>query len=166
MVFYCTRCGARLQSPEAPSPAARVRCGCCSGVTRMPEPGHDLPVAPPAEPERFSEEFLHEVVGIAEVGQDAPADGFPSPAEADAADWAVSGQAYVPFAQAVSLDYATPAVTGPPGLGGLDEMAEKLANVQVADGEPGAMVECPHCGSRITTYARKCSFCRHPLLGP
>src|SRR5687768_10498295 len=168
MEFYCTRCGARLQSPDATA-VARVRCGSCSGVTRMPDPGHDLPVAPLAEPARFPDSFLDEIAGPATADGDNPVAALLPPEEpemADALAWAVPEQAYVPFARAVSLDYATPAVAEPPFIEAVDELAEKLANVQVADDDPGSMVDCPHCGSRITTYARRCNYCRHPLLGP
>lgn len=162
MDFYCTRCGARLQSPDAAAPVARVRCGSCSGVTRMPDPGHDLPVAPLAEPARFTDSFLDEIAGPAPAGGDDALSALlpPEPEAADAPAWAESEQVYVPVARVVQLGYA--ATVEPPFIEAVHELAEKLAHVQ---GHPDSMAECPFCASCITSYARKCPFCLS-LLGP
>jgi hypothetical protein len=126
----------------------------------MPDPGYDLPVAP------LAPEYLEPLEPEPKpLSEDDALLALLRPHEAAAVGWETE-PGPVPFARLASLDYATPAVAEPPFIEAVDELAEKLANVQVADEDPGSMVDCPHCGSRITTYARRCNYCRHPLLGP
>ena len=140
LTFFCTRCGTRLQASTELAGGA-VRCGHCRGTTRTPEAADHVPFARVAEP-ATPEDFTGEAEAVASV----PVAGL-----------------------AVPLPYAT----SPPDLGrwerslALDVLADRLEHVQAPDENEGeGLNQCPHCGSSIAYFVRKCPFCRHPLFGP
>ena len=154
MQFFCTRCGEKLKVPDDWC-NIRVRCASCASVTRTPDAaGGALPVAEVAEDEPFGEFLEDHDADARPIDDDEALRQLLRPHEAD-----------VPFARVASLNYATPAE--PPFAVAVEELAERLANVQVADGDPeaSAMTDCPYCGSRIASYVGKCPFCRNPLCG-
>jgi DNA-directed RNA polymerase subunit M/transcription elongation factor TFIIS len=155
MQFFCTRCGERLKAPDDWC-NIRVRCASCGGVTRTPDAvaAAALPVAEVAEEEDFGEFLEDEEPAAQPINDDDALRQLLRRHEAE-----------IPFARVASLDYATP--VEPPFALAVEELAERLANVQVAEDEPeaSAMTDCPYCGSRIASFVGKCPFCRNPLCG-